>query len=62
LKGRVRIEPGNLVVQVELIEAVTGRQLWGEVYREKLDYTRLAEAEQKLAKEIADKVKDKLIE
>ncbi len=62
VRGKVRMEAAALVVEVELVDTASGRQLWGEVYREKLNFAGLDSTEEKLAKEIAEKVKEKMHE
>ena len=58
LTGRVRQAQDALSIQVDLVDAVTGAQLWGEEYHRKI--SDVIEVKQAIAREVTDKLKLKL--
>jgi len=59
LTGRVRQAQGALSIQVDLVDAVTGAQLWGEEYHRKI--SDVIAVKQAIAREVTAKLKLKLI-
>jgi TolB-like protein len=61
LSGDVKIEANKLVVSLELIEVATGRQLWGQAYKEPYEgEDKIKEVEEKILKETSEAVATKL--
>ena len=58
LTGRVRQSQDALSIQVDLVDAVTGAQLWGEEYHRKI--SDVIAVKQAIAQEVTDKLKLKL--
>src|SRR6185312_2372108 len=58
LTGRVRQSQDALSIQVDLMDAVTGAQLWGEEYRRKI--SDVIAVKQSIAREVTAKLKLKL--
>ena len=58
LTGRVRQAQDSLSVQVDLVDAVTGAQLWGEEYHRKI--SDVIAVKQTIAREVTEKLKLKL--
>jgi len=58
LTGRVRQAQDGLSIQVDLVDAVTGAELWGEEYHRKI--SDLIAVKQTIAREVTEKLKLKL--
>lgn len=60
LTGEVKHQEDDLIVTLELIEIENSRQLWGKVFRDTVKNDKRKEFEDKIAKEVADAVTEKL--